>query len=491
MKSIAACLALLFAAGCALKPDVPGSMKPHMPGSWKAARSQGQVLVSTSWPATFGSRELAALARQALAGNKDLAAATARVLQADAQARIAGAALYPQVTGSADASRSLNPGTLRSKSAPFRASVSARYGLGITASYALDFWGRNASLAEAARLSAEATAFDYDTLAISTLAAVTNSYFQILLAQERLRIARDNIRGANQILSAIKARVEVGTGNALDVAQQESVIANLRANVPALQQQLQQSRNLLAVLLGRTPQAARIRGGSLRALKLPQVKAGLPSQLLLRRPDIAAAEMRLESAGASILAARAALYPSISLTGNLGLESISLRNLLRPEALAASLAGGLVQSIFSGYSLESQVDQSRARRLELLAAYRKSILEALADVENALVAVRKTAEQESLRAVTVAAARRASQITAQRLREGTIDVVTLLNTQQTLFNAQDALTLARFERLQAIVSLYQALGGGFVRETRDMGKPIKKIADGAARPVPAPKEDGP
>ncbi len=463
-NALLCCLTALALAGCALKADDSGKVRPDMPGSWKAARSTDAPAVSMQWPALFGSNELATLAKQVLKGNLDLDAAAARVHQADAQAQIAGAALYPQVSGSANASRSLNPGTLRSAAPPFRSSVSGRYGLGITASYALDFWGRNARLAEAGKLSAEATQFDYDTLAISTLAALTNTYFQVLLAQERLRIANDNIRGANQTLAAIKARLEVGTGTALDVAQQESIVANLRANVPGLQQQLQQNRNLVAVLLGRTPQSSRIRGGSLRALKLPRVKPGLPSQLLLRRPDIAAAEARLQSAGANIVAARAALYPNITLTGDTGLESISLRNLLRPEAFALSVAGGIAQSIFSGYNLENQVMLSRARREELLATYRKSILDALADVENALIAVRKTAEQERLRAVAVQSARRASQITLQRLREGTIDVVTLLNTQQTLFNAQDAHTLARFQRLQAIVSLFQALGGGFSRD---------------------------
>lgn len=463
-SALSLALTVLTLAGCALKPEDAGKIRPGMPGGWKAARAAGAPAVAIQWPALFGSPELAGLAKQALAGNLDLDAAAARVRQADAQAQIAGAGLYPQVSGSASASRSLNPGTLRSSVPPFRSSVSGRYGLGITASYALDFWGRNARLAEAGRLSADATQFDYDTLAISTLAALSNTYFQVLLAQERLRIAGNNIGGASQTLAAIKARVEVGTSTALDVAQQESIVANLRANVPALQQQLQQSRNLVAVLLGRTPQSARIRGGNLRGLKLPRVQPGLPAQLLLRRPDIAAAEARLQAGGANIMAARAALYPNITLTGDAGLASISLRNLLRPEAFALSVAGGIAQSIFSGYNLENQVMLSRARRDELLAAYRKSILDALADVENALIAVQKSAEQERLRAVAVQSAQRAAQITSQRLREGTIDVVTLLNTQQTLFNAQDALTLARFQRLQAIVSLFQALGGGFSRD---------------------------
>ncbi|MCC2096243.1 MAG: efflux transporter outer membrane subunit [Hyphomicrobiales bacterium] len=455
------CAAVLAVCGCALAPDDPGKLTPDMPQRFSASGTRPAPPVPMRWPSLFGSRELTALSRIALEGNYDLEAAVARILQADAQARIAGAALYPQIEASGNASRRLSPGTTRSPSPPFRASVSNSFSFGLSASYVVDFWGRNARLAEAGKLNAMASRHDYDTLTISTLAALSNAYFQVLVAQERLRYARNNIRSASRALEAIRARVAVGTNTALDVAQQESVLANQRANVPVLEQQLQQSRNVIAVLLGRAPQSMRVRGGSLRRLRLPRVRPGLPSQLLLRRPDIAAAEARLKAAGANIVAARAALYPNITLTGDTSLASQTLRNLLRPEAVGAAIAGSVAQSIFSGYNLESQVDLSRARRDELLAAYRQTILTALSDVENALIAIRKTAEQERLRAAAVRSAERAATITRQRLLEGTIDVVTLLNTQQTLFNAQDAVTLVRFQRLQAIVSLFQALGGGF------------------------------
>lgn len=477
-KYLLSVAAMLAVCGCALKPDDPGKLAPDMPRRFSAGVAGAAPPVSMRWPSLFGSRELTALSRAALEGNFDLEAAVARILQADAQARIAGAALYPQIGASGNASRRLSPGTTRSPSPPFRASVSNSFSLGLSASYILDFWGRNARLAEAGKLNAIASRHDYDTLSIATLAALSNAYFQVLVAQERLRYARSNIRSATQTLDAIKARVAVGTNTALDVAQQESIVANQRANVPILEQQVQQSRNLIAVLLGRTPQSMRVRGGSLSSLRLPRVRPGLPSQLLLRRPDLAAAEARLKAAGANIVAARAALYPAITLTGETSLASQTLRNLLRPEAIGAAVAGSVAQSIFSGYELEGQVELSLARRDELLASYRQTVLSALSDVENALVAIRKTAEQERLRAAAVRSAETAANITRQRLREGTIDVVTLLNTQQTLFNARDALTLVRFQRLQAIVSLFQALGGGFSqepgRERERAGKAVAK-----------------
>ena len=302
---------------------------------------------------------------------------------------------------------------------------------------------------------------------VSTQAALANTYFQILLAQDRLRLARQNVQIAENVLSAIKARMDVGTATALDLAQQESIVASQRASIPALEQSQQQASVLVASLLGRTPESVAIAGGSLERLRLPKVQPGLPSQLLLRRPDLAAAEARLQSAQGNIKAARAAFLPSISLSTQSGLGSSTLANLLRPEALAASLAAGLVQPIFNGDQTEGQLRQAQGRQIELLADYRKVIVTALADVENAIIAVRLTSEHEDLQARVVASARRAYEITEQRLQEGTIDVVTLLNTQLTLFQAQDNLTLIRYQRLQALVSLFQALGGGFNRDMRD------------------------
>ncbi len=454
-------------AGCVVVSEGVSFLTPAAPATFRAASGTGQATAPAlrrDWLASFGSRELASLGGQALESNFDMAAAAARIAQADALAQVAAASLYPQVSGSADGARSLAPATLRAKEGPFEASLGNRFGANLSAAYVLDFWGRNRAGAQAALESAQASRFDHETLAVATLASLANTYFQLAVAQDRLALVRDNIRIAERVLAAIRARVEVGTANALDLAQQESVLANLRANAPGYEQQADQARNLVALIAGQTPQATNVRGARLRALAVPGVRAGLPAQLLVRRPDIAAAEARLEGAKASVAAARAAFLPTISLTSGAGLESIALRNVLRPEALALSLAAGLTQPIFDGYNLEGQLANQRARRDELVAAYAKTIATALTDVENALIAVRKTAEQERLRIVAVAAARRAYDITEERLREGTVDIVILLNTQTTLFTAQDAAALARYQRLLALVSLYQALGGGFERE---------------------------
>jgi len=470
---------LLALAACGLEdaqldmnvPQIPSRFTQDQTGAAiqqtadTSAEDRGKI--SQDWPKLFGSPELTRLSQQAVRGNFDIAAAAARLIQAQAQSMISSSALVPSLSGTGSASRSYTPGTLRSRTAPFEASVGNNFNLGLSASYVLDFWGRNRALADSADWNAIATRYDRETLIVSTQAALANAYFQVLVAQDRLRLARQNVQIAENVLSAIKARMDVGTATALDLAQQESIVASQRASIPALEQSQQQASVLVASLLGRTPESMVVTGGSLERLRLPKVQPGLPSQLLLRRPDLAAAEARLQSAQGNIKAARAAFLPSISLSTQSGLGSSTLANLLRPEALAASLAAGLVQPIFNGDQTEGQLRQAQGRQIELLADYRKVIVTALADVENALIAVRLTSEHEDLQARVVASARRAYEITEQRLQEGTIDVVTLLNTQLTLFQAQDNLTLIRYQRLQALVSLFQALGGGFTRDMRD------------------------
>ena len=436
---------------------------PEIPGGYRTS-SSGPAHPPGFWAAQFGAPELARLVEQAQEQNLDIAAASARIVQAQGQAEVAGAALYPQLQGNENASRTLSPGTLRSKAGPFRSSISNRFDLGLTASYTLDLFGRNRGLAESAQDLALSSIYDRDVVAVATLATVANSYFLMLAAQDRLRLAREDIRIAESVLEAIRQRLEVGTATALDYAQQESVVANQRASVPALEQAVQQTRNVLAVLVGRTPESMSVRGGSLDTLRVPGVRAGLPSQLLFQRPDIASAEIRLAAQSASVMAARAAFFPTITLTGNAGVASLTLKNLLRPDALAASLAEGLVAPIFTGGNLEGQLKAAEGRQIEALEIYRKSIIQGLADVENALIAVQQTAIHEKLQLAAVAAARRAYQITEVRLREGTVDVVTLLNIQLTLFQAQDQLTQVRLQRFQAAVSLYQALGGGWTRD---------------------------
>jgi len=296
---------------------------------------------------------------------------------------------------------------------------------------------------------------------LTTLTSVANAYFQMRASQDRLRTAARNIESAGRVLDAIRERQKAGTGTDLDVAQQESVVANQKAAVPPLRQTLDQNRNALAVLVSRPPESVTIAGGSLDQIRTPRVRPGLPSELLTQRPDIRRQEAQLASATANVGSARAQFFPSIQLTGQGGYQSSALVSLFQPHAAFFNLAGGLTQPIFDGGRILGNFELTKARQDELLQTYRKTVVSAFADVDNALVSIRQTTEKLRLQREVVAASRRAFQLSEQQLRAGTADIVTVLNTQLTLFQAEDALSQAQLARLLAIVSLYQALGGGW------------------------------
>ena len=440
--------ALLLLAGC--QSFAPNASVP-LPPKFRGSRSTPAAAPSQTWVQGFGSGELNRLVTAALAGNLDIEAAIARVNQAEAQVVVASAPLFPFLGGTSDVSRRQLTGNTRSNT----------FGLGLTASYELDLFGRTRYAVAAADQTAAAVRFDRDTVALSTVALVSNAYFAVLSAQDRLRIAEDNLAIAGRVLDAVRGRLRVGTGTALDTAQQESVVATQRAAIPPLRQTLAQNRNLLAILIGRTPESITVSGGSLDRLRLPEIRPGLPAQLLLRRPDIAREEANLAAAEANIGSARAAFFPSIQLTGSGGFQSAALRSLLGGGSAVYSLASGVTQPILDNGILRGQFAFGQGRAAEFAASYRKAIIQSLVDVENALVAVRETTEYETRQREAVAASRRALDITEQRLREGTVDVVTLFNIQTTLFGNQDALARVRLQRFQAVVSLFQALGGGW------------------------------
>jgi len=256
--------------------------------------------------------------------------------------------------------------------------------------------------------------------------------------------------------------LQAGTASELDTAQQESIVNTQRAAIPPLEQTLAQNRNALAVLMARSPEHVVIRGGSLRAIAIPRVTPGLPSELLGQRPDIREAEAQLAAADANVENARAQFFPSIQLTGEGGYQSAVLRTLFNPQSALYNVTVGLTQPIFDGARLLGNLDLQKGRQDELLQNYRKAVISGFADVENALTAVRETTRREQLQNDVVTSSRRAFSISEQRLQGGTVDLVTVLSTQQTLYQAEDLLAQARLARLQSIVSLYQALGGGWL-----------------------------
>lgn len=460
-RSVAVLGLVASSAGCILTKDIPDPAL-EIPDGYKAARlsTAKDAPPTLDWWRGFRSRELTGLMEEAQTVNLDIAAATARFKQADAQARIAGAALLPSLSGAGQEAYSRTSGSSSSGLTNGGREV-VNYSASFSASYELDFWGKNRDAAQAAEETASATRFDRDVVALTTLTTVANAYFQVLAAQDRLRTAQRNIASADRILNAIKDRLRAGTGNDLDVAQQESVLANQRAQVPPLRQTLDQNINALATLVSRPPEAVRVMGGSLNNIASPRVTPGLPSELLTQRPDIRRQESQLAAATANVGSARAQFFPSIQLTGQGGYQSSALSSLFQPHAAFFSMVGSLTQPIFDGGRILGNFELTKARQDELLQTYRKTVVQAFADVDNALMSIRQTTERLRLQRQVVSASRRAFELSEQQLRAGTADIVTVLNTQTTLFQAEDLLWQAQLARLLAIVSLYQALGGGW------------------------------
>jgi multidrug efflux system outer membrane protein len=447
-------------AGCILTQDLPDPAL-DIPDGYKAARLTDKDAAPTlDWWRGFRSSELTTLMEDAQTVNLDIAAATARFIQADALARVVGAALLPSLGGSGSESYSRTSGSSASGLSIGGREV-VNYSASLAASYELDFWGKNRDATQAAEETAIASRFDRDVVALTTLTSVANAYFQVLASQDRIRTAERNIASATRILEAIRERFKAGTGTDLDVAQQESVLANQRALIPPLRQLLAQNINALATLVSRPPESLRVTGGSLNHISSPRVTPGLPSELLTQRPDIRRQESQLASATANVGSARAQFFPSIQLTGQGGYQSSALVSLFQPHAAFFNMVGGLTQPIFDGGRILGNFEFTKARQDELLQIYRKTVVSAFADVDNALTSIRETTERLRLQRQVVAASRRAFELSEQQLRAGTADIVTVLNTQLTFFQAEDALWQAQLARLLAIVSLYQALGGGW------------------------------
>ena len=462
---------VISSAGCLLTQDLPDPAL-DVPSGYKAGRlTDPDAPPTLDWWRGFGSRELTVLMVEAQTVNLDIAAAVARFKQADAQARISGAALLPNLSGTGSETYSRTSGSSASGLTNGGREV-VNYQSSLSASYELDFWGKNRDAAQAAEETAIASRFDRDVVALTTLTSVANAYFQVISSQDRIRTAEQNIASATRILEAIRQRFKAGTGTDLDVAQQESVLANQKASVPPLRLTLAQNVNVLATLVSRPPESVRVVGGSLNRIALPRVTPGLPSELLTQRPDIRRQEAQLASATANVGNARAQFFPSIQLTGSGGYQSSSLASLFQPHAAFFNVVGSLTQPIFDGGRILGNFELSQARQDELLQTYRKTVVSAFADVDNALESIRQTTLKLRLQRDVVASSRRAFQLAEQQLRAGTADIVTVLNTQLALFQAEDSLWQAQLARLLAIVSLYQALGGGW--EPR-MEKPVDAL----------------
>lgn len=449
------CLVIAMLLGaCAITGNDPATA-PDMPQAFAEQAATDAAIPAGDWWGAFGSPELSSLVAAALGANPDLAIAAERVRQAEAQVSIAGATLFPALNFGAGSSRRetrVDGGSWQSGDASSAT---------LSASYELDLWGKNASGVRSAEAALRASRFDRETVRLTLIAGVANAYFQVLSLRGRLAIARENLSIAERVFAVVDSRVRNGAASALDLARQQAAILTQRAAILPLELQERQTLFALAILLGRAPEGFDTAASAVTGLAVPRVAPGLPAQLLVRRPDLASAEAQLAAANANVAAARAALLPSIGLTGSAGLASDVLLNFLNAPTATIAIGASLLQPIFDGGRLRAQADVAASRERELVDNYRKAVLAALSDVESALAAGGRTAVQELLQEKVVEQARLALRLAEIRYREGADDLLTALDAQRTLFQAEDQLAQIRLSRLQASVGLFKALGGAW------------------------------
>jgi len=434
----------------------PATLPQHVPQAFEVGATGGKW-PAQEWYRDFGSEELNGLVDAAAHANLDIESARARVAQADARARQAGAAILPSV----DANGTANYFAGHSSQG---GGHELDWAAMLSASYEVDFWGKNRATAESARLLSGASRADQDAVALTTLAGVANGYFQLLALRERLAVAQSNRDVAKQLLDVVQARFDVSMASPIELATQKAAFDTAQIAITDLQQTEFEARTALSLLLGRVPENFQVQGQPLDTLHEPSVGPGLPSELLTRRPDIVLAETNLLAGHANVAAARAAMFPTLSLTAAGGVQNPALpATVLTIAGVGPSfnLGANLVQPIFDHGKLKAQRAEVEAKDRELLSAYKTSILSAFNDVENSLSAIQHLNQAREFELENVAQSERAFEGARLRYQAGSVDFLTLLEAQKTLYAARDQFIRYELARLQALVGLCKALGGGW------------------------------
>ncbi|SOD40887.1 efflux transporter outer membrane subunit [Nitrosovibrio sp. Nv4] len=446
----------LLLASCAMGPDYS---RPHIDtsDSFRMAETEGQSIANLPWWELLHDDELQRLIRQALAENKDLKQAVASVEELQARLGIAGMDFFPKLDANinAPAFGTIGGFLIRGFPTPY-----SYFGQG-TLNWELDIWGRIRRSNEAARADLMAREENRRAIVLTLVSSVAQSYFDLLQFDMQLDIARHALSSWEESVAIARAQLRGGLISRLDLDQFDAERANAATRVAELERQMVQKENELSVLLGKNPVPI-VRGHSLtEQLMPPAVPAGLPSELLQRRPDILQAEQTLAAATARIGMAKAARFPRLTITGFLGVASPALSKLLLSGSEFGVGGLGLAGPLLNAQSLGFDQRAAEAQARQVLAQYEQTVLVAFKEVEDALVAVRTVDEQRKAQQDQVAALRSALHVADLRYKGGITSYVDVLLAKRTLFDAEFALTATRRLHLVSVVQLYKALGGGW------------------------------
>ncbi|MFA7428712.1 MAG: efflux transporter outer membrane subunit [Rhodospirillaceae bacterium] len=490
-KLAAAGLVMLLVSGCAIKRDdyeVPDVSLPDTflrdpeakSVSPESAAAQTEHLLKTlpQWWRAFGSDELNGLVERAMTGHGDLRMAALRVVQARAEVTRDAASQYPEldatVSGGADAPKdgvgTVNPGQDPTSERTFRA--------GLEATWSPDIWGEHAAAAESAQESLRAAIFERDRIRARVADDVVTTYLRYRSLTDRIATARDVTRTMVEMLDSLRAKLRDNDTTALRVAQQQSVAFASIAAIPDLELQRDQAHDRLAFLLGTVPADIDLQGGSMADLRLPPVPQGLPPALVFNRPDVREAEARLLAADADIDVARAQVLPPLDLRAGYGYGSNYMSRMFTPEGVVWNMLATLSANIFDAGRRSAAVTARQARHQELTAGYVQTIYGSVRDVEDALAAQTHLARRLAAQSTSLEAAEIAYRLSRQSHDYGTVDYLTVLDSERTYLRTLDDFHQIRLARYAGMADLFTALGGGatFVAPDREAAKVMGEAA---------------
>lgn len=467
---IAPILVAFGLAGCvSVGPDYVRPV-PTTPAAWNRLAEHGPTRAERTgdisrWWRTLNDPLLTALVDEAFQANHDLRDAQARLRAARARRSVALAGFFPDLGASGSGSRAMSSretGTGLTRE---------NYSIGLDAGWELDVFGGTRRGFEAAGADLAASEASLSATQVSLAAEVALGYVEMRSLQQRLDIARDNLASQSETLQLTRWRAQAGLADSQDVAQALSNREQTLAQIPTLETNLAEIQHSLDILLGKTPGSLRERLDAGRGLPQPpeKIAVGIPAEVLRQRPDVRAAERTLAAETARVGVAEAARYPSFTLSGSVGLEALTLGALGNSGAETWSLVGGITAPIFQAGRLRAQVEVQDAVREQALAAYEQTILEALRDVENALVALARSRQRAEALEIAAGAARSAAEMARQRYSSGLIDFQPVLDAERSALSTEDSLASARAEGMLALIRLYKALGGGWTPQSSQTG----------------------
>ena len=460
-KPLIVALLALLAGGCMVGPDY---VRPPVdaPAAWRLGEPEVRDLANTAWWEQFGDPVLNDLIAEALRANKDLLIATARIDEFAGKYGFVRSGLFPQVGAGYEPSRQRNIPAGATQPATYNS-----YSAVLSASWEIDLWGRIRRQTEAANAQLLASEEGRNAVILSLLGSVAGAYINLRDLDRQLEIARATAKSRGESYDLFKLRFEGGLISLLELSQNKSQYEEALATIPPLEKAIAQQENGLSVLLGRNPGPI-ARGKDIDQLLLPAIPAGLPSDLLERRPDLRRAEQDLIAANALIGAAKAMYFPTISLTGLFGYASPSLSSLFDGPSKVWQYAAPITMPIFTAGAIAGQVQAAEAVQQQALFRYQKAIQEAFREVDDSLVSQDRTRAQLLAQGRQVEALQQYASTARLRYDNGYTSFIEVLDAERSLFNAQLQFVQTQQVQLQAMVNLYLAMGGGGVVEAGKM-----------------------